>query len=78
MTPFIEFEKDRNSRRPRGIDNFSAHQGVEDDDMNVICLGGRITGSHLAREIAGTFLTAAFSSEERHNRRLLKVASLEK
>lgn len=58
-------------------DNFSAHQGVEDDDMNLICLGGRITGSHLAREIAGTFLTAVFSAEERHNRRLSKVASLE-
>jgi ribose 5-phosphate isomerase B len=58
-------------------DNFSAHQGVEDDDMNLICLGGRITGSHLALEIAGTFLGAEFSGEERHLRRIAKITQLE-
>lgn len=58
-------------------DNFSAHQGVEDDNLNLICLGGRITGSHLAWEIVKTFLEADFSGEARHKRRLLKISALE-
>lgn len=58
-------------------DHFSAHQGVEDDDMNVICLGGQVIGPALARELIGTFLTASISGAERHKRRLRKVASLE-
>lgn len=58
-------------------DNFSAHQGVEDDDLNLICLGGRITGSHLAWEIIKTFLEANFTGEDRHKRRLLKISTLE-
>ncbi|MGE5420360.1 MAG: RpiB/LacA/LacB family sugar-phosphate isomerase [Chloroflexota bacterium] len=58
-------------------DTFSAHQGVEDDNMNLICLGGRITGTHLAHEIVTTFLSAHFSGEERHLRRLEKIHSLE-
>jgi ribose 5-phosphate isomerase B len=58
-------------------DNFSAHQGVEDDDMNLLCLGGRITGSHLALEISRTFLGATFSGKERHLRRLASVTRLE-
>lgn len=58
-------------------DTFSAHQGVEDDNMNVLCLGGRVTGSHLAREITGTFLEAKFIGAERHNRRLGKLEELE-
>jgi ribose 5-phosphate isomerase B len=58
-------------------DNFSAHQGVEDDDLNLICLGGRITGSHLAWEIVKTFLEADFTGEDRHKRRLLKISALE-
>jgi len=58
-------------------DTFSAHQGVEDDNMNLICLGGRITGSHLAMEIVRTFLLAKFSGKERHKRRLSKIKSLE-
>lgn len=58
-------------------DTFSAHQGVEDDNMNLICLGGRITGTHLAYEIVTTFLTSSFSGEERHLRRLEKIHSLE-
>ncbi len=59
-------------------DTFSAHQGVEDDDMNMICLGGRIIGSELAKEIIATFLKARFTGEERHRRRLEKVSNLEK
>lgn len=59
-------------------DTFSAHQGVEDDDMNVMCLGGRITGSALAWELVQAFLNADFKAEERFIRRLDKVAALEK
>lgn len=58
-------------------DVFSARQGVEDDDMNVICLGGRVIGSALAWELIQAFLAAAFSGAERHNRRLAKVRALE-
>lgn len=58
-------------------DAFSAHQGVEDDDMNVICLGGRIIGHALAWELVKIFLSAEYIGEERHRRRLLKVAELE-
>jgi ribose 5-phosphate isomerase B len=58
-------------------DCFSAHQGVEDDDINVICLGGRVVGNELAWEIVETFLSASFSGAERHRRRLAKVAALE-
>lgn len=57
---------------------FSAHQGVEDDDMNVICLGGRVIGSSLAWDLVRTFLAARFSGAERHRRRLAKVAKLER
>jgi ribose 5-phosphate isomerase B len=56
---------------------FSAHQGVEDDDMNVICLGGRVVTNALAWELVRTFLQARFIGAERHRRRLAKVASLE-
>lgn len=58
-------------------DTFSAHQGVEDDDMNVLCLGGRVVGTLLAREIVRAFAGAVFSSEERFHRRLAKVVALE-
>jgi ribose 5-phosphate isomerase B len=58
-------------------DTFSARQGVEDDHLNVICLGGRTVGPSLAWDLVRTFLTAAFSNAERHLRRLEKVASLE-
>src|ERR1035441_7889538 len=56
---------------------FSAHQGVEDDDMNVFCLGGRVVGPALAWELIKTFLTAHFSGAPRHQRRLAKVQALE-
>jgi ribose 5-phosphate isomerase B len=59
-------------------DIFSAHQGVEDDDMNLICLGGRVTGNMLAWDLVLSFLSAQFKGEERFQRRLKKVASLEK
>lgn len=58
-------------------ENFSAHQGVEDDNMNMLCMGGRVTGYAAAQELAETFLNAKFSGLERHLRRLKKVASLE-
>jgi ribose 5-phosphate isomerase B len=58
-------------------DHFSARQGVEDDNMNVICLGGRLEGSELAWDLVETFLAATFSGAARHVRRLGKVAALE-
>lgn len=59
-------------------DHFSAHQGVEDDDMNMLCLGGRITGNSLAKEIVEAFLGATFKTAEKYRRRLDKVIALEK
>ena len=58
-------------------DHFSARQGVEDDHMNILCLGGRITGPMLAWDLVEAFLAAEFSQAERHLRRLGKVARLE-
>jgi ribose 5-phosphate isomerase B len=58
-------------------DVFSAHQGVEDDDMNLICLGGRVTGNMLAWDLLQSFLGAQFKEAERFQRRLKKVAALE-
>ncbi len=54
-------------------DHFSAHQGVEDDDMNILCLGGRVIGAELAAELVFAFLDATFSAAERHQRRLGKI-----
>ena len=58
-------------------DSFSAHQGVEDDDMNIICLGGRVTGQALSWELVQIFLNAQFKGSDRFKRRLAKVAILE-
>ena len=58
-------------------DTYSAHQGVEHDDMNVLCLGARIVGIELARELTGAFLSAAYVPEERFQRRLDKVLDME-
>ena len=58
-------------------DHFSARQGVEDDDMNILCLGGRTVGVEVAWELARTFLQSRFSGAERHVRRLAKVALIE-
>ncbi len=59
-------------------DTFSARQGVSDDDMNVLCLGGRIIGSELAFEVLGAFLNAKFSGLDRHTRRKDKVTAIER
>ena len=58
-------------------ENYSAHQGVEDDDLNMICFGGLLVGHALAWELVQTFLTARFKGAERFRRRLAKVAQLE-
>ncbi len=58
-------------------DTYSAHQGVEHDDMNVLVLGERVLGVEMARELVLAFLGATFSGEERHRRRLEKVKALE-
>jgi len=59
-------------------DHYSAGQGVEHDHMNIICLGGRVTGSYAAWDYIQAFVAAGFSQEERHLRRLSKLAALEK
>ncbi len=59
-------------------DSYSAHQGVEHDDMNVLCLGSRVIGTYLALEIVHAFLGASFSYEDRHVRRLHKVIDIER
>lgn len=58
-------------------DTYSAHQGVEHDDMNLLVLGARVIGAELAQELVRAFLAAHFSREERHQRRLAKVIALE-
>src|SRR5215510_12201042 len=58
-------------------DTYSAHQGVEHDDMNMLALGARVIGPELARELVAAFLRANFSGEERHRRRLAKIQALE-
>ena len=58
-------------------DTYSAHQGVEHDDMNVLVLGARVIGVELARELVRTFLDARFTHEQRHERRLAKIKALE-
>ncbi len=57
-------------------DHFAAHQGVEDDNMNILCMGGRIIGVETATELAITFLKSEFSNAERHIRRLKKIETL--
>jgi ribose 5-phosphate isomerase B len=59
-------------------ETFSAHQGVEDDDLNLICLGGLVVGHALAWELVQTFLAARFTGARRHCRRLAKMAEIEK
>jgi ribose 5-phosphate isomerase B len=58
-------------------DTYSAHQGVEHDDMNVLVIGARVIGTALARELVHAYLNATFTGEERHRRRLEKVKALE-
>jgi len=59
-------------------DTYTAHQAVEHDDMNVLCIGSRVIGAALAQDIVTSFLGAAFSGEPRHQRRLDKVLAFEK
>ena len=59
-------------------DTYTAHQAVEHDDMNVLCLGARVIGAALAIEISSAFLAATFSREERHQRRLDKINDIER
>jgi len=59
-------------------DTYSAHQGVEHDDINVLCLGARVIGEELAKELVTAFLSAKFTGEERHRRRLAKIQAMEK
>jgi ribose 5-phosphate isomerase B len=59
-------------------DTYSAHQSREHDDCNILCLGARVTGVELALEIVRAFVAARFSGEERHRRRLQKIAEMEK
>ena len=58
-------------------DIYSAHQGVEHDDMNILCLGSRIVGLEVAKELVNAFLNASYTHEERHQRRLKKVIDIE-
>ena len=73
----IAANKVRGIRASMVQDTYSAAQGVEHDDMNVICLGGRVTGTALAEAIVDAFLQARFTGEQRHQRRLNKVLDAE-
>ncbi len=73
----IAANKVRGARAGLCHDTYSAHQGVEHDDMNILVLGSRIVGSALASELTEHFLSARFSGEERHRRRLAKVEAIE-
>jgi ribose 5-phosphate isomerase B len=59
-------------------DTYTAHQAVEHDDVNVLCLGARVIGPALAADVIRSYLAAQFSGEERHRRRLGKIASIER
>ncbi len=74
----IAANKMRGIRAGMANDVYSAHQGVEHDDMNILALGARVIGSELALDLVRTFLAARFTGEERHRRRLAKVAELER
>ena len=58
-------------------ETYTAHQMVEHDDVNVLCLGARVVGTHVAVEVVSAFLAATFSHEERHRRRVAKVNELD-
>ena len=73
----VAANKIRGIRAGIAHDNYSAHQGVEHDDMNVLVLGSRITGVEVARELVLVYVKARFSNEERHVRRLKKVLAIE-
>ena len=74
----VAANKMRGIRAALAHDTYTAHQMVEHDDVNVCCLGARVVGAELAAEIATVFLSARFTGEERHVRRLDKIAEIEK
>src|SRR6266849_1364719 len=73
----VAANKFRGIRAATCHDTFSAHQGVEDDGMNVLCLGARVIGAELASELVHSYLNAKFSNLERHRRRVSKVEGFE-
>ena len=73
----VAANKVRGVRAALVTDPFSARQGVEDDNMNVLCLGSRVVGDALASELVGIFLAARYRAEERFERRLGKIAAIE-
>jgi ribose 5-phosphate isomerase B len=73
----IAANKLKGIRAAQATDTYTAHQAVEHDDVNVLALGAQITGPRLAWELVGAFLTAEFTGEERHVRRVEKIARLE-
>lgn len=73
----VAANKIRGIRASMCHDTYSAHQGVEHDNINVLCIGARIVGEALANELVETFVSARFSGEERHQRRLNKVLAME-
>ena len=73
----IAANKVRGARACLCHDTYSAHQGVEHDDMNILCLGARVVGTELAGELVDAFLKVNFSGETRHRRRLEKVLAIE-
>ena len=73
----VAANKFRGIRAATCHDTFSAHQCVEDDDVNVLCLGARIIGPELAVEVVRQFVNAKFSGAERHRRRVAKIAAFE-
>ncbi len=73
----VAANKVRGVRAAIAHDTYSAHQGVEHDDMNILCLGGRVIGPEPALECVRAFLAATFSGAERHARRLAKVLAIE-
>jgi ribose 5-phosphate isomerase B len=73
----VAANKVKGARAALITETFSARQGVEDDDMNIICLGGKVIGESLAMELIRTFLAAEFKKTERFHRRLRKVSAIE-
>jgi ribose 5-phosphate isomerase B len=74
----VAANKVRGARAALCHDTYSARQGVEHDDLNVLCVGGRVIGDALAAEVLDAFLGATFSGEERHERRLQKILDAER
>lgn len=73
----VAANKVRGARAALVTESFSAHQGVEDDDMNIMCVGGRVLAFNLVWDLVQTFLAAGFTGGDRHRRRLAKIAALE-